>query len=467
MPEVALRPYQRTIAMQVALNRRSCVWAGMGMGKTLSTLAAVAYLKRTGEVGPSAPVLVLAPLRVARTTWPDEARKWPSLGVSCVAAVGTPAERVAALQAGADVVATNYEQLPWLVERFGSRWPFAMVVCDESTRLKSFRLGGGGGSRAKALSRVAFVSRRFVELTGTPSPNGLVDLWGQLWFIDRGQRLGRSFRAFASRWFREVRCGPSPFAKRLEPYPESAAEIQAALRDVVVSVRAEDWFPTDAPVRTRVEVDLPPSARKVYRQLEAEFFASLDDGSEVDVANAAVRSAKCLQVASGVVYCDGGDAAWSELHDAKLDALRSVAEEAAGEPLLVAYHWKADAERIRRAFPEAVLLDKSPETVRRWNAGRIPVLLVHPASAGHGLNLQDGGRRLVNFSPWWNLEEAQQVVERIGPTRQAQSGHPRTVFIHDLVARDTLDEAVLDRLEGKASVQEALVRAMSRRKEAV
>lgn len=457
MPDVPLREYQRMIARYASTRPRCLVWAGLGMGKTLSTLAVLSWLKERGELSPERPALVLAPLRVASTTWPEEARKWPALGLSCTAMVGSPKERLQALESGSDVLSTNYEQIPWLVGRLGKEWPFSVIVCDESTRLKSFRLGGGGGGRAKALSKVAFMSPRFIELTGTPAPNGLEDLWGQTWFIDRGKRLGKSFGAFASRWFRKVRCGASPFAVRLEALDWAEEEIRKALSDISVCVMPEEWFPTDEPVRTRVPVRLPPEAMRIYRQLEGQFFADLGDDGEVDVANAAVRSAKCLQVASGAIYLDEGEKEWKELHDAKLDALGSIVEESSGESLLVSYHWRADAERIRRAFPEAVTLDRKPETIRRWNEGRIPMLLVHPASAGHGLNLQDGGRRLVNFSPWWNLEEAQQVIERIGPTRQAQSGHPRTVFIHDIVAEDTLDEAVMERLEGKASVQDAIL----------
>lgn len=464
----ALRDYQRRAVRHILTHPRCAIWASMGMGKTLTTLTALAVLKSFGELSPAAPALVVAPLRVASTTWPDECRKWSHLGLSCAAAVGDPKQRTAALKSGADVIATNFESIPWLVRTCGADWPFACIVVDEASRLKSFRLRGGS-MRARALSTVAFRSPRFIELTGTPAPNGLLDLWGQAFFLDRGKRLGTSFLQFTTLYFRQVRCGASAFAMRYEPHKGAAEEIQGALSDLALSIRAEDYFPTDAPIVQDIQVSLPPAARKLYSQLESSFFADLEalgiGEGEIDVANAAARSGKCLQVAAGAVYREDGT--WESVHDAKLEALRSVVEEAAGEPVLVAYHWRADAARIKAAFPQAVELDKRPETVRRWNEGKIPLLLAHPASAGHGLNLQDGGRRMVLFSPWWDLEQHLQILERIGPTRQMQSGHPRAVFVHRLVAADTLDSAVLDRLDGKASVQAALLAAVSAAKKEV
>lgn len=452
------REYQRAIIRHVVFRPRCAVWAGMGMGKTSSVLFALDYLKAKGEVGPDKPALVLAPLRVAASTWPDEAAKWSELRVRVVPVVGTAKARKKALTERADIYCTNYETIPWLVEQFAD-WPFATIVADESTRLKGFRLGGGGGQRTRALGRVAFErARRFIELTGTPSPNGLIDLWGQSWFLDRGERLGRSFRAFTGQFFREVRLGADRFAVRYEPCEWAQEAIQKRLSDLCLSVRAEDYFPLDKPILSRLEVDLPPHARDVYDAIERDMFADLGNGVEVDAVSAAARTVKCLQVASGAVYDESGE--WTELHDEKIDALKSVVEEAAGAPILVAYHWRADLVRLLRAFPQARALDKNPATIREWNAGRIPILLAHPASAGHGLNLQDGGQRLVVFSHWWDLEQYQQIIERIGPTRQLQAGHPRPVFITHIVARDTVDDLVCLRRESKRSVQDILLAAM-------
>lgn len=450
------RVYQKLIISHIITHPRCALFVSMGMGKTSSTLAALEYLKAMGE-----PVraLVLAPLRVAASTWPDEVEKWGfDLRVSVV--VGTPAKRRAALEKMADVYTCNYETLPWLIAELGSSWFFTVIVADESTRLKSFRLGGGGGSRAKALSRVAFSGvHRFIELTGTPAANGLLDLWGQCWFLDRGERLERSFGAFTGKYFRQRRCGSSPFAVAFDPLPWAQEAIQERLRDVCLSLDAGDYFPLDAPISVPVRVTLPADARRVYDSLQKTMFAELADGSEVDAVNAAALTVKCLQVASGALYKDDGKA-WEPMHDAKIEALRSIIEEAAGAPVLVAYHWRADLERLQAAFPQGRVLDKSPQTLRDWNAGKIPLLFAHPASAGHGLNLQDGGNMLVFFSHWWDLEQYQQIVERIGPTRQAQAGHPRPVFLYHIIARDTVDELVMARRESKKAVQDVLLDAL-------
>lgn len=450
------RVYQKLIISHILEHPRCALFVSMGMGKTSSTLAALEFLKVTGE-----PVraLVLAPLRVATATWPDEVAKWGfNLRVSAV--VGTPAKRRAALDKEADVYTCNYETLPWLISELGPRWFFNVIVADESTRLKGFRLGGGGGSRARALSRVAFAGvKRFIELTGTPAANGLLDLWGQAWFLDRGERLERSFGAFTGKYFRQRRCGSSPFAVAYEPLAWAQEAIQERLRDVCLSLDAADYFPLEEPISVPVPVDLPAEARRVYDALQRNMFAELADGSEVDAVNAAALTVKCLQVASGALYKDDGKA-WEPLHDAKIEALRSIVMEAAGAPVLVAYHWRADLERLQAAFPAGRVLDKDPRTIKEWNAGKIPILFAHPASAGHGLNLQDGGNILVFFSHWWDLEQYQQIIERIGPTRQAQAGHQRAVFLYHIIARDTVDELVMARRESKKEVQDLLLEAL-------
>lgn len=450
------RVYQKLIISHILAHPRCALFVSMGMGKTSSTLAALEFLKATGE-----PVraLVLAPLRVATATWPDEVAKWGfNLRVSAV--VGTPAKRRAALGKEADVYTCNYETLPWLIAELGPRWFFNIIVADESTRLKGFRLGGGGGSRARALSRVAFAGvKRFIELTGTPAANGLLDLWGQAWFLDRGERLERSFGAFTGKYFRQRRCGSSPFAVAYEPLAWAQEAIQERLRDVCLSLNAADYFPLEEPISVPVPVSLPAEARRVYDALQRDMFAELADGSEVDAVNAAALTVKCLQVASGALYKDDGKA-WEPLHDAKIEALRSIVEEAGGAPVLVAYHWRADLERLQAAFPSGKVLDKNPRTIKEWNAGKIPILFAHPASAGHGLNLQDGGNILVFFSHWWDLEQYQQIIERIGPTRQAQAGHQRAVFLYHIIARDTVDELVMARRESKKEVQDLLLEAL-------
>lgn len=449
------RDYQHIALKHILSEPRCALWASMGMGKTSTCLTAIDALQ---FVEPD-PVLVLAPKRVAVSTWPDEAEKWEHLkDIKVTAITGTPDERRALLKADSNVFTTNYEQLPWLVEHYGKNWPFKTVIADESTRLKSYR-SRGGSKRARALAKVAHShTTRFIELTGTPSPNGLIDLWGQAYFLDGGERLGYSFTSFKNRWFQSIQVGAQRFAVRLEPHDFAQAQIQERLSDICLTLDANDYFDIDKPIITDVYVDLPAKARKLYEAMEKEMFFELK-GDEVEAMNAAAKTIKCLQIANGAVYTDDG---WHEVHDAKLDALESIIEESAGMPVLVAYHFKTDLIRLQKAFKQGRVLDQDPQTIRNWNAGKIPVLFAHPASAGHGLNLQDGGNILVVFGHWWNLEDYQQIVERIGPTRQAQAGHKRPVFIFNLVARDTVDELVIERRETKRSVQDILLNAMKR-----
>ncbi|BCB27023.1 DEAD/DEAH box helicase [Sulfurimicrobium lacus] len=449
------RPYQGIISGHILETERCAVWAGMGLGKTISTFTALDALFMAGE---DAPVLVLAPLRVAKTTWPEEARKWQHLRhIDVMPIVGSEQERRAALKYDASVYTTNYENLVWLTEHYGERWPFRTVISDESTKLKSFRLRQGG-KRAQALGRVAHTKiKRFVELTGTPSPNGLADLWGQMWFVDGGKRLGRTFDSFRQRWFQKSFDGFGMTAM-----PHAQEQIHEALRDVCLTIDAKDWFDLDEPIVNNIYVDLPIRARQLYRDMERQMFMELE-GHGVEAVNAAARTIKCLQIANGAAYVDEQQN-WKEVHDEKLQALEDIIEEAAGAPVLVAYHFRSDLERLERAFGQGRRLDTDAQTIRDWNAGKIPVLFAHPASAGHGLNLQDGGNILVFFGHWWNLEERLQIIERIGPVRQKQAGHDRPVFIHNIIARDTVDEMVIERVETKREVQDILLEAMKRRK---
>ena len=459
------RDYQGAIINHIVNVPRCNAWGGMGVGKTVSTLTALDFLLNV--MGEDGPALVLAPLRVAASTWPAEVRKWDHLaGLTVVPIIGDKAAREAALAKRAQVYTMNYENLPWLrlhLEERGQPWPFRIVVADESTRLKSFRVRQGG-ERARALGQV--VHRhvdRFINLTGTPAPNGLGDLWGQAWFLDSGARLGRSFSAFDSRWFATKKRHPNDQYGEKFAMPHAQEQIENALRDITITVKAEDFLDLPPLIENTIEVDMPPSALRHYREMEREMFTMLASGEEVEAFNAAALTMKCLQAASGAMYLDPeryGEGKWIEIHDAKLDALGSVVEEAAGAPVLVAYHFKSDLARLQRTFPKGRTLDSDPQTIVDWNAGRIPLLFAHPASAGHGLNLQDGGNIIVFFTSNWALENDQQIIERIGPTRQAQAGHNRPVFVHRIVARGTVDELVVARLKTKASVQQLLIDAM-------
>lgn len=445
-------------------NPRCALWAGMGMGKTSSTLAVCDALLLAGLARRP---LILAPLRVARSTWPGEAEKWAEFShLRVQPIIGSAEERRAALQASADIFTINYDNLVWLVETLGEYWPFDMVVADESTRLKNFRIKQGG-KRTQALSNVAHSKvKRWINLTGTPAPNGLNDLWGQTWFLDGGYRLGRSYSDFENRWFGYQRAKDAvnahkAFVKRVV-FPHSQTEIQDRLRDICLTLDPKDWFDLNDPIVRTVEVELPAKARKHYRDMEREMFTHLE-GHDIEAFAAAAKTIKCLQMANGAAYVGESNTEWVVTHDEKIEALKSVVEEASGAPVLVAYHFRSDLARLQAAFPEARQLDAAPQTIEDWNAGQIPVLLAHPASAGHGLNLQDGGNILVYFGHWWNLEERQQILERIGPMRQKQAGHERPVFVYNIVARDTVDEVVIDRMQSKREVQDLLLEYMKNR----
>lgn len=454
------RPYQDLILSHEIDIKRSNVWAGMSMGKTVATLTALEDLFMAGSE--TQPALVLAPLRVASSTWPDEAVKWNHLrNIDVQPIIGTAKERIAAIKnTNASVFTINYDNLVWLVEIFGEHWPFGTIIADESTRLKSFRLRKGG-KRAAALAKVAHKHvHRWVNLTGTPSPNGLIDLWGQAWFVDQGQRLGRTYSAFTSRWFNNIQFPGQQWSK-LEPWPFAQEQMQDALRDVTISLDAADWFDIEEPIHNIIKLELPTKARKQYQEMEKEMFLELEHEG-IEALNAAAKTVKCLQIASGAIYTDDSKN-WVELHDAKIQALESIISESGGMPILVAYHWKHDLERLLKAFPKGKNLDADPQTLRDWNAGKIPILFAHPASAGHGLNLQDGGNILVFFSHWWDLEQHEQIIERIGPTRQIQAGYNRPVFIHHLIAAATMDEVVMERRNSKREIQDLLLEAMKRK----
>jgi len=452
--------YQYEIIDFILKTQRCGVLAGMGTGKSASTLAALEHLSLVEDVYPA---LVLAPLRVAKATWPDEGKKWQfSEHLRIVPIVGTEKERLAALRKDAEIFTCNYEQIDWLTKTLGDKWPFKTVVADELTRLKGFR-SRQGSKRAKALSTVAHTYvNRFIGLTGTPTPNGIKDLWGQIHFLDRGERLGRSYSAFEARWFTKGYDGFS-----VTPLPHAQREIEGRIKDVCLTVTG---LPVDEPINNVIEVTLPREAMSIYREMEKEMFIELE-GSEIVAVNAAARTNKCLQLANGAVYLDPDEdeidkpgRQWREVHDVKIDALRSVIEEAAGAPILVAYNFVSDLARLKKAFPSARVLDANPKTIHDWNAGKIQLLLAHPLSAGHGISLQDGGNILVFFGLDWNLESHMQIIERIGPMRQKQSGYDRPVFIHYIVTKGTVDALVLERLASKKSVQEILLTALRRSK---
>jgi len=450
------RDYQHRAIEHVRSLPACALHVGMGLGKTVAVLTALDHLMVLGEVRR---VLVLAPLRVAVSTWPGEIAKWDHLQHLTVAvATGSAADRRNTIAQGAMITCVNYDNAAWLVEQYGADWPWDTVVADESSRLKN-----PSAKRFKALrgvrNRLNSPIKRWINLTGTPAPNGLLDLWSQVYLLDRGQRLGNRFYTFRSRYFRPTGYKGYKFV----PHDWTQSKIEGEIADLCLTLQAEDYLTLSPLIINDIYVDLPPQAAAIYRDLETHFYVELEKG-DVDAGTAATLSMKCLQAASGALYLDDDPSDWQTIHDAKIEALVDVIEEAAGAPVLVAYHWQSDLARLRAAFPQAQTLDAHGKVLDAWNRGEVPLLLVHPASCGHGLNLQDGGNILVFFSHWWALEDYLQVIERIGPTRQAQSGHNRPVFLHRLFARGTVDEAVRDRRDQKATVQQALLNHMKRRK---
>lgn len=461
------RPYQPDMSNHMLKHARCNVFAGMGVGKSPATMEALATLLLFGM---TERVLIIAPRRVATSTWPDvisdfrDSFGWIKLNV----AVGTEAQRRAAVEKPSHIVAINYDNLQWLVENYGETWPFDTVVCDESTRLRGLRvsiqthkksgkkfLAGQGGKRSKALARVAHTRvKRWINLTGTPTLAGLEALWGPQWFVDAGTRLLPSFTEFSYRWFRAV---PGTDATRqvIEPLPYADEQIRNLIRDVTIVVEAKDHFNIKEPIENLILVDLPPAAQKQYKEMAQSLWTEIN-GVEIDAVSAAAKSQKLLQIASGAAYTDD-QGNWTLVHDEKIKALESVVEEACGMPVLVFYHFKSDLARILKAFPKARRLDDDPQTIRDWNAGKIPMLVAHPASAGHGLSLQHGSNIACFFSTNWSAENDAQAIERIGPTRQAQSGYDRPVFIHRLIARGTVEGAAYERLRTRVRVQDALL----------
>jgi SNF2 family DNA or RNA helicase len=467
------RPWQEPMLRYLLDNDRCALWATMGAGKTSPALTALRILKLAGEL--DEPALAIGPLRVARDVWPDEAREWAHLrDLSVQPIIGDPKSRAFALRQKADLYTVNYEMLGWLVDYLGDAWPFRTILADESTRIKSWRGGvrkNGrfdvvGANCAKALARVAWSKvNRLWEFTGTPSPNGLNDLWGQSWYMDKGERLGTSYGSFRQRWFQKSFDGYA-----VDPLPYAQEQIQDALRDICLTVDIADYIDIKKPIINNIYVDLPPRARALYREMEKEMYIELD-GRTAEAFNAAARTQKLLQLANGAVYVDPladtdenpRSREWRHVHDEKLDALASVVEEAAGMPIMVAYQFRSDIARIQRAFPKAVDLSIS-SCLENFKQGRAPLGLAHPKSLGHGINgLPKVTNILAFFGHDWNLELYDQIIGRIDYIRQFQAGLDRPLYIHHILARDTADELVRARRETKRSVQDLLIDSMKRR----
>lgn len=393
---------------------------------------------------------MIAPLSVAEKTWTDEIVKWDHLNhLTFSKVLGSQKKRLEALNKKADVYLINRENVEWLVNHYQRRWPFKTVIIDELSSFKS-----SSAKRFKALRKVRPMMDRVIGLTGTPSPNGLLDLWPQIYLLDQGERLGKTITQYRNKYFvPDQKNGHIVYSWRLVPGAEEA--IYKQISDICVSMKAKDHL--NLPQRTNnvVNVDLSKKDRRRYKELEREYVLELEE-SDVVASNAATLSNKLLQLANGAVYDEFGD--WWVIHQEKLNALERIIEDVQEQPVLVFYQYKHDLERIQKKFKQAKKLDVNAGDIQDWNDGKIPLLLAHPQSAGHGLNLQNGGHIIVWFGLTWSLEYYQQANARLD-----RQGQKQPVIIHHIVTKNSIDEQVIKALQNKEVGQEALMSAVKAR----
>ena len=435
--------YQEYATKFIEDNEESAVFLECGLGKSVITLTAIKNLMARGEVSR---VLVVAPLRVGKTTWPEEIGKWDHLaGLTYAVAIGSVAERLNALKAKADITIINRENVEWLIDKSGMPFDYDMLVIDELSSFKSFK-----AKRFKALLKVRPKITRVVGLTGTPSSNGLMDLWAEFRLLDLGERLGRYITRYRLAYFTpDKRNAQVVFSYK--PLPGAEERIYDKIDDITISMRASDYLKLPSLVMNTVVVEMGDKEKEIYDNLCDDMVVSLGD-NEIDAVNAASLSNKLLQMANGAVY--GEEQSVHRIHDEKLNALEDLIESANGKPVLVAYWFKHDLARIKAKFP-FVREIKTDADIRAWNRGEIEVGVIHPASAGHGLNLQTGGSTLIWFGLTWSLELYQQTNARL-----YRQGQKNTVVIHHIVTKGTIDERVLKALEKKEKTQNSLIDAV-------
>lgn len=435
--------YQKYATDFIIAHPVSAILLEMGLGKSVITLTAIHKLMLDSfEVSRT---LVIAPLRVASTTWPEEIRKWEHLKHLTYSVVtGGEKKRLQALRTSAHIYIINRENVDWLVTKSGVPFHFDMVVIDELSGFKSYQ-----AKRSKALLKVRPKVKRVVGLTGTPSSNGLMDLWAEFRILDLGERLGRYITQYRNTYFLpDKRNQQMIFSYK----PKAGAEekIYKKIGDITIAMKATDYLPMPDRIINKINIPLSATEQKRYDTLKREMAVSVK-GKEIDAVNAASLSNKLLQMASGAVYDD--EKRMIPIHDRKLDALEEVIEGANGKPVLVAYWYKHDLERIKKRFTVQEI--KTKEDIADWNERKIPVAVIHPAAAGHGLNLQSGGCTLVWFSLTWSLELYEQTNARL-----YRQGQKETVVIHHLLIQGTIDEDVMNALAHKNKTQAALIDAV-------
>lgn len=441
--------YQRYATEYIESHPAAAVFLDMGLGKTSITLTALNNL--LFDYFAVHRILVVAPLRVARNTWSDEIEKWEHLhNLTFAIAVGSEKERLEALKKQADITMINRENLQWLIEKSGQPFEYDMVVIDELSSFKNHQ-----AKRFKALMKVRPKVKRIVGLTGTPSSNGLIDLFAEFRILDMGMRLGRFIGQYRNTYFKPDKVN-GPIVYSYKPLPGAEDAIYEKISDITISMKAADHLKMPELVNTKYMVHLSEKEKKKYEDMKAELVLALPEG-EITAANAASLSGKLSQMANGAVYAD--DESILPIHDRKLDALEDIIESANGKPILIAYWFKHDIMRIEQRLTEKKIpfqkLD-SDASMKKWNRGELPVALIHPASAGHGLNLQSGGSTIVWFGITWSLELYQQTVARL--YRQGQSSG--TVTVIHILTEGTVDEKIMKALADKDSTQSALIDAV-------
>ena len=441
--------YQRYATEYIESHPEAAVFLDMGLGKTSITLTALNNL--LFDYFDVHRILVVAPLRVARNTWSDEIEKWEHLhNLTFAIAVGSEKERLEALKKEADITMINRENLQWLIEKSGQPFEYDMVVIDELSSFKNHQ-----AKRFKALMKVRPKVKRIVGLTGTPSSNGLMDLFAEFKILDMGMRLGRFIGQYRNTYFKPDKVN-GPIVYSYKPLPGAEDAIYEKISDITISMKAADHLKMPELINTKYMVHLSEKEKKKYEDMKAELVLALPEG-EITAANAASLSGKLSQMANGAVYAD--DESILPIHDRKLDALEDIIESANGKPILIAYWFKHDLMRIEQRLTEKKIpfqkLD-SDASMKKWNRGELPVALIHPASAGHGLNLQSGGSTIVWFGITWSLELYQQTVARL--YRQGQSSG--TVTVIHILTEGTVDEKIVKALADKDSTQSALIDAV-------
>ena len=437
--------YQQHTTQFIIDHPESAIFLGMGMGKTISTLTAINDLIRNRFE--TQKVLVIAPIRVARDTWPEEIHKWDHLkGLTVSTITGTAKQREAAANRRADIYTIGRENIPWLVKHHGNRWPYDMVIIDELSSFKNPQ-----AKRFKALKKVRPKIHRIVGLTGTPAPNSLLDIWAPFRLIDNGERLGRYITHYRDQYFTPGRRnGAVVYNWNLRPGADQA--IYDNIADITVSMHTTDYLQLPEATHQHITVHLPTKARKHIDTLKRDLVLDLDDDT-IDAANAATLSLKLQQLAGGAIYNEEGNG-YITIHNEKIQALAELVDQAQGNPILVCYWFKHERDRILNTIPGARVLDTQRD-FECWNAGRVPVALIHPASAGHGLNLQAGGHIMVWYTTPWSLELYEQANARLH-----RQGQTEPVSIIHIDTADSIDQTVHQALTRKDTTQQALITAV-------